>query len=303
MNSEDQQNRVTVGCCNFSPTWADKTANLEKILTMTKTAAEMGCNLVVFPELALTGYECENQEGCSQSGLHKKLAEPIPGPSTRKIQELAASEGLHVIVGLPEIGSQDRRVIYDSAVLVGPKGILGIYRKITLGAPPVWSEQLCFSGGAGIMKEIPVFETPFGGVGISICYDFWRFPEISRIQALKGAELLVNPTAGWSAPGGEPQSHMEIITAARATENICYAMSANMVGKERTKEYYGHSTIAGPDYYRQTRIYAVGGKGEEIVTASLSLDELHLMRRRLPYLEDRRKFCSALVLDELRRLS
>jgi len=302
IQSTDDNPILSVGCCNFETEWGDKKANLSKIVLLTTKASEIGCDIIIFPELALTGYECENTKGCTSKGPHKALAEEIPGPSTKVIENIARGRKISVIFGLAEKDSEGSR-IYDSAVFIGPEGIVGTYRKLNLAPPPIWTEQFCFTGGANKMKEIPVFKSSKFVVGISICYDFYKFPEIARIQCLKGANLLVNPSASASAPGGEPQPHLQVITGARATENNCYAASANLVGKERTRSFYGNSVIAGPDVYRQTRFYAVGGSGEEIVTSSLSLRKLDFIRSRVPLTTDRKKYSSELISKEMERLS
>lgn len=289
---------VSVACSNFATVWGDKEKNLRKILDITHTAASSGSDIVVFPELALSGYECESAKGCRKEGLHKKLAEPVPGPSVEAVEEAAKKDEITVVYGFPERASGDSDSVFNSAAVVGPGGLLGVYRKLNLSPPPLWSEQYCFEGGARRMKQIPIFKTPKAVLGVSTCYDFYLFPEISRIEALKGADLIVNPTASGSTPGGEPQPHLEVITSARATENNCYAASANLVGTERTRRYYGRSIITGPDLHRQSRVYAVGGGGEELVTASLSLEKLDYIRKRVPHLRDRERYSADILRRE-----
>lgn len=96
---------------------------------------------------------------------------------------------------------------------------------------------------------------------------------------------------------------MTLVTAARAYENVAFAASANLVGKGRTSLFYGHSTIAGPAFPRSIRIYAEGGIGEEIVSATLSFDQLSKMYRMRPFLEDRKRYSADLICHELQRLA
>ena len=99
---------------------------------------------------------------------------------------MAAAHGLHVIYGFEETGDADD-AIFNSANVVAPDGVVGTYRKLHLGIP---LETDRFTPG----DAVPVFDTDLGPIGVSICYDFYQGPELSRILALKGARLLVNPT-------------------------------------------------------------------------------------------------------------
>lgn len=180
------EKQVTVGCCNFPTAWGDKAANLKKMTDMIETAAEIGVNILAFPELALSGYECDSERGCGKTGMHQRLAETIPGPSTEEIAKLANKHNIYVILGMPERDQVNPDTIYISAAVIGPEGIIGAYRKLNLSPPTAGvTEQLCFTGGAKVIKEIPVFETRYGYIGVTICYDFWLFPEITRIQRLQ----------------------------------------------------------------------------------------------------------------------
>lgn len=274
---ERYETSVTVGCVNFAAAWGDKRANLERIGSHIREAARQGIDILAFPELALSGYECD--EGCE---VHGSTAETIPGPATEEIESLTRELGLYVTFGMPERDPRDRNVRYISSPLIGPDGYIGTYRKLHLGRPPMFSESTCFHGG----DSIPVFETRFGPVGIQICADFWMFPEISRVQMLKGARLILNCTASPDLPARP--FYMTQMTGARATENMVYAASANRVGRDNRLGFYGCSTIAGPAYPRFAHIYAQAEDREEIVSATLSFDRLH-------------RFREVVALEELRR--
>ena len=294
---------VTVACCNFNAAWGEKEKNLAKIEAMSKTAASMGANIIAFPELALSGYECESESGCGDNGMHRAMAESVPGPSTQAVAELAKQLDVYVIFGMPERDPTDSKKIYIAASVIGPERILGTYRKLHLAPPPIWTEANCFVGGAQGMREIPVFETRYGPVGVSICYDFWMFPEIARIHMLKGARILFNCTASAAAPGPQPQPHMTHTTLARATENLAFTVSANLAGKDRTKSFYGTSTIAGPHFPRLAHIYAQGSTAEEIVIATLNFEMLHRWRSLIPVPEEQRKYSLSLIIKEFTRLA
>ena len=124
---------------------------------------------------------------------------------------------------------------------------------------------------------------------------------------MKGAQILFNCSANAADPGDELQPHthlvMYLVTGSRAVENTAYVASANLAGKDKTKFFYGQSTIAGPSFPRAVRIYAESGADEEVITATLSLDQLRKARQTLPFLKHRETYSSALILQELKRLS
>lgn len=261
---------VSVACVNFTTVWGNKAANLKKITNFIEEAADKGNDIILFPELALSGYECGEditEGGCS---MHRELAETIPGPSTEEIARLAQKRGVYVVVGMPEKEVDHPKVRYIAAAVIGPEGILGAYRKIHLMCPP-FTESTCFSPG----DSLPVFATKFGLIGVQICYDFWTFPMLSRILMLKGARIILNATASPSGAGKE--NFMVQQTCARGVENMVYTASANLTGKDRAKSFYGHSTIAGRGW-KITQVYAEGGPEEGIVSATLNLKLLEKIR-------------------------
>jgi predicted amidohydrolase len=274
MTYKEHEKAVTVAAVNWKGEWGNKAANLEKIKIKVREARLLGANMVCFPELALSGYECgeetkRDQRPCS---MHMQAAETIPGPATEELAKLAKDLDIYVILGMPERDATDPREHYISIAVVGPEGILGKYRKIHLGGPPIWFETFCFKTG----DELPVFETRYGTIGVLSCADVWCFPELSRILALKGARVIFNSTGSAAIPRNvDVMTH---VTAARAMENIAYVVSANHVGKERTMSYYGHSTIAGIEVPECCRIFAQGGNDEEIVWATLNFEALEYAR-------------------------
>jgi predicted amidohydrolase len=287
---------VSLACINFQTAWGDKAANLAKMKTFAADAATQGNDIIVFPELALSGYECSEDidpenESCQ---MHRDLAETIPGPSTEAMAQLAKDLDVYIIFGMPEQDetNSDRRHI--SSVVIAPQGILGAYRKLHLAPWPRFTESLCFSPG----DDIPVWETRYGNIGVLICYDFYFFPELARIMALKEAKLLINTTASASGPG-KPYYIVQQ-TGSRATENLVYAASANLVGKERTKTYYGHSVIAGPHHPKPAFVFAEGGETEEIVSATLSFPRLSAYTDLLDWKKGRQ---SQLINKEMDKVS
>lgn len=264
------QKTVTVACVNWVGVWGNKAANLEKIKAKIVEAAAAGANIIAFPELALSGYECteearREQKPCS---MHLEAAEPIPGPSTEELAKLTKEHGVYVILGMPERDAKKPAVRYISAAVIGPEGILGSYRKVNLVHWPVNTESICFKPG----NELPVFDTEYGLIGVQICRDFWLAPECTRILFLKGAQIVFNVTAAGPRPGAGELIIQQ--TACRAAESIIYTASANHAGKERTLSFQGHSAIAGPSLDRRSKIFAQGAYDEEIVMATLNLESL-----------------------------
>jgi len=272
---EKYEKVVTLGAVNWKGEWGNKAANLEKMKAKIREAAQLGVNMVCFPELALSGYECGEEARKTEKpcAMHTEAAETIPGPSTEEIAKLAKELDMYVIFGMPEKDAKDPKVQYVSAAVVGPEGMLGSYHKMHLATPPVWTEYYCFKPG----NELPMFETKYGPIGVQICADFWMYPELSRILALKGARIIFNPVGSAAAPGKIDMMKGE--TTGRGQLTQAYIVSCNHIGKERTISYYGRSTIAGPGFPKFFKTFAQGEDIEEIVWATVSFETLAHARK------------------------
>ena len=279
------ETRLRVGAVDFTPVPGDVAANLEKITGWIAEAAEAGVGLLVFPEEALTGAihcdECERLGG--PCGLHRSLAETVPGLSTEALARLADDHDMYLVVGMIEQDPDDPDALYNAAAVIGPEGILGTYRKLHLGSLPFVTEGVSFRPGT----SLDVFETRYGPIGVQICYDFWLNPEGSRLLALQGARIIVNPTAAF-AGGPDKVESMRRVAATRGQENFVFTISANQVGGIDLGEsledsfegalpanYAGHSLICGPDFPDFSHIYAEGSDTEGLVVADLDFEVLH----------------------------
>jgi len=193
---------------------------------MTEEAARNGAKLVVLPEMATTSY-------CWASRAEvAPYVEPIPGPTTGRFGDLARRYSCHIVVGMAEV-EPATGVFYNSAALVGPDGVVGVYRKThPYIAEPKWAKD----GDLGL----PVFETPLGRIAIAICMDA-IFPETTRVPALRGADVVCFPT-NWL--GSKCPSPTWI---ARAFENGVYFVAANRYGLERGVQFSGGSCLIDPD--------------------------------------------------------
>lgn len=281
---------LTLACVNYRTVWGDKVANLEKMKGIVATAAGQGNNIIVFPELALSGYDC----GPSPCSHHQNTAETIPGPATEEMAKAAKENDVYVIFGMPERDKEKPDTLYIATPLIGPEGLIGVYRKIHLASPPRFTETSCFTGGS----ELPVFETRYGPIGVQICRDFWLFPELSRILALKGAKILIN-TCG--SPTGLTKAYFIVQqTGCRATENTVFAVSANLVGQDLNTVFVGHSCITGPDVPSPIKICAEAGDAEEIISATLNMQRLDIYRASSNWPRDRR---SDIILREMQELA
>ena len=291
---------ITVGCVNFEAVARDKSATLAKMLAEVATARGRGCDLVVFPELALNSWgHCDD---CAAEhrpcAWHRSQAEPADGPSCQALIEAAATHGIHVIYGFEEADATDAAVIYNSANVVSPKGLVGTYRKLHLGIP---LETDRFTPG----DSLPVFDTDLGPIGISICYDFYNNPELCRVLALKGARLLVNPTGRSDLP--RAREHLAQTTLVRAHENLVFAASANRVGSSHgPPTWAGGSVIGAPQFPGFPVVLAQAGTDEALITAELDFTELAQWYDWLPWREWRlgpQAPITRLVADELSALA
>jgi N-carbamoylputrescine amidase len=248
---------VQVSCIQFEPTIGDVEGNLARSAELIRAAAAAGGQLIVLPELANTGYVFETIEEAT------RLAEPVPqGPSSRFWGALARELGVHIVAGITELAG-DR--LYNSAIVTGPDGAVGTYRKAHL-----WGrENLFFAKGD---LGFPVFDTALGKVGVAICYDGW-FPETFRRLALAGAEIVCIPT-NWvpmpDQPAGEA-AMANVLHRAAAHSNGIFIACADRIGVERGQPFEGQSLIIGP------RGWTLAGPASrdrpETLTATVNLAE------------------------------
>lgn len=240
---------MRAGVVQFDPKLGDLEGNLRRCVVWLEEAAAAGCDLVVFPECALSGY----MFGSAEETV--RCAEPIPGPSTEALAQACARLGVHCVIGVLE---RDADLLRNTAVLIGPAGLVGSYRKshiACIGAD-------CFTTPGD--DEYVVHETPLGRIGIQICYD-WRFPEITRVLALRGADLVVHPT---NSPVAS-RDLADFIPRTRAVENAVYFLTANRVGDEAGTRFFGHSQIVDPF----GRVLAEGGgEAEALLVADLDVE-------------------------------
>ena len=256
---------VSLLLAQTGPKLGNKERNLKQISEQASKARRKNVDLLIFPELHLTGYTMRDEVS--------HLAEPIPGPSTRKVETIAREHRVHVIFGMPE-ESEVKGVIHNTAVFVGPKGLIGKYRKIHLPTHSVFEERRYYRPG----QEASVFRTDIGIIGLNICYDLY-FPELTRLQALQGAELVVCI----SASPGLRRRFFEGFCLSRAMENAVYLAYVNRVGIEEGLQFWGGSRVIAPNgsVLAQCK-YDV----EEFQICKVDLGEVSRARAFIPTIKD-----------------
>ena len=203
--------------------------NIEKAVAwLEKAIKTTHAELVVFPESITTGFF----SGMSVEKLWESM-DSIPGKTTEKICKAAKNLGVHVVFPTYERG-EEKNKIYNSAALISSKGeVLGVYRK----THPFPKEKAWTTAG----HETPVWETEIGKIGIVICYD-GDFPELSRVIAMKGAEILARPSAFLRS-----FDIWNLTNSARAYDNHIYVVAVNAVGTDANNTlYFGNSMIVNP---------------------------------------------------------
>lgn len=260
--------KVKVALAQISCKVGDKNFNIRKIEQYVKRAKRKQANLIVFPELALTGYLCRD--------LVYELAEPVPGPSVHRLEAVAKKENMHIVLGMLEKSSKAKGVLYNTAVLISPKGFIGKYQKMHLPTHSVFEEKRYFRGG----YQTSVFDTSIGKLGLIVCYDVF-FPEITRLLRLKGAELVICISASPSVRRG----FFEVFTTARALENTMFLAYVNLVGIEDGLQFWGGSRMIAPS----GRIIAQAKYDEEdMVVAQINYSDMDRVEVFVPMLRDLR---------------
>ncbi|MBS3805248.1 MAG: nitrilase family protein [Oleiphilaceae bacterium] len=248
---------LIVASVQMEPQVGQKADNISRSRALIEKAAAGGASIVVLPELTTSGYVFGSREEAFT------LAEQIPeGDSTKVWSELAERLNIYIIAGIAE---RDGNRLYNSAVFLGPQGYLGVYRKLHL-----WNNEHLFfeSGNLGL----PVFDTEIGRLAAVICYDGW-FPEVYRLLAMKGADIIGMPT-NWVPMAGAQEGALAMantLALANAHINGVNIVCANRIGTERDQLFIGRSLIvnargeclAGPASPDQ----------EEILYASINLKE------------------------------
>lgn len=223
-----EESLLEVACCQIEPRIGLIDENLEKTLLWIDKAASVGSNLIVLPELCVSGYVFKSRTEAFEN------AEVVPkGRAIFAWEEIAKQLDIYIVAGIAE---KQGSTLYNTSVLIGPDGYIGKYRKLHL-----WFEEKLFfePGDLGL----PLFKVPFGRLGMMICYDMW-FPEVSRIYTSMGADLLVIPT-NWPI-GEDPNGLVDItdnLIISHSHINGVFIAACDRVGEERSIKFKGRSII------------------------------------------------------------
>jgi N-carbamoylputrescine amidase len=266
--------------------------NLEHASEMVREAAGKGANVVCLPELFMTQYFCQREDHALFD-----LAEPIPGPTSTRLSQLARQQGVVLIASLFERRAPG--IYHNTAAIFEKDGALaGIYRKMHIPDDPLYYEKFYFTPGDLGFKAL---NTSAGKVGTLVCWDQW-YPEGARLTALQGANILFYPTAiGWHPAekkewGAAQYDAWRTIQRAHAIANGIYVGVVNRVGHETGNvrgnevkgpglDFWGGSFFADPF----GRVIVEGSHDrEEVLIGEVDLDKMEEIRRNWPFLRDRR---------------
>jgi N-carbamoyl-D-amino-acid hydrolase len=275
---------ITVAAAQLGPSSEKKAETVKRMVALIEDAGHRGVELLSFPELSLTPYFATKVH----ASYDHFFEEQLPSPDTLPLFRAARRAGIHFVLPYAE---RENEAYYNSAVFVAPDGmILGKYRKTHI---PGWVEPRW--EGLNILEKryftpgdlgFPVVSHPKAKLGALICYDR-RFSEGYRVLTLSGAELLCVPynTPSFGQPKEAGQETSEIMLRAGAMENQIFIIAVGKAGVEDGAEYIGGSEIISPTGKVLAKAQT---EGDELVVATIDLDEISASRKKWDFLADRR---------------
>lgn len=255
----------------------DVESNLDKMAVFIKRAKDEGAKLTVFPEMCVSGYMV--MDGKDFKTFYQ-CAETINGPSVKAMKEQAKENDMYIIFGMPLESREAKRKFYNSSILVEPNGKVQVYKKVHIPMGKYMIIDLYEGMYCQYGSSFPICETEIGNIGMTVCYDI-IFPEVSRILALKGADILINISAGFVGS----EVGYDVFLPARAQENIIFLIFVNTAGEQRGTRFFGRSRIIHPT---GLPILECEIEKEDFKVAGINLDELRNLRSLTPYMKDRR---------------
>lgn len=271
--------KTTVGLIQMACA-ADPQQNITRAIHCIEEAASRGAQIILLQELFTTLYFCQTEDE-----RYFDLAEPIPGPLTERLSGIAAEND--AVLVLPFFERRAPGLYYNSAAVIDADGsYLGKYQKMHIPDDPGFYEKYYFAPGD---LGYRVFPTRYGKVGVLICWDQW-YPEAARITALKGADILVYPTAIGTLPYESDEEKERFrdawttVQRSHAVANGCYVASVNRVGTEEDLTFWGSSFVAGP--FGEFLLQA--DEREGVFTVECDFGSIERQRRTWPFYRDRR---------------
>lgn len=270
---------VTLGLIQLSCSM-DPPKNIKKTVAQIREASKQGAQVICLQELFQTTYFCQTVDE-----NYFDWAQPIPGPITEELCSLARE--LEVVIIAPFFERRAAGIYHNSLAVIDADGtLMGKYRKKHIPEDPGFYEKYYFTPGE---DEYQVYDTRYARIGPLICWDQW-YPEAARITALRGAEVLVYPTAIGTLPDEDEDMGREFLEAwqtiqrSHAIANGCFIASINRAGQEENLTFWGHSFVAGPFGQMQ----AEAGTEEQILIAKIDLSKIEKQRQIWPFFRDRR---------------
>jgi len=234
---------IDVSIVQFAPLLGKLQDNINSIKEL---VTPISAQLIVLPELANSGYRFNDYKEAKAASEYIVSSEFIDA-----LCVISKTKGAYIVSGFCEREGDD---LYNSAVLVGPNGLVGTYRKLHL----FWGEKRIFKPGN---KGLPVFDTPIGKIGMLVCFD-WMFPEAWRSLALQGAQVIAHPS-------NLVLPYCQGVIPSYALVNRCFIATSNRIGSERDLTFTGQSLLAGPN----GEVLKKASKGNaEVLCASLDLE-------------------------------
>ena len=264
--------KMKVGICQMLVE-EDKDRNIQRAENMIRDAASNGSDVIVLPEMFNCPYE---------NKYFPIYSENYPGKTTKMLASLSKELGVYIIGG--SIPEKDDNTIYNTSYIFNREGnVVGKHRKIHLFDIQVENGiKFKESDTLGYGQDVTVFPTEFCKIGIAICYDM-RFPELIRIMALEGAEVIIVPAAFNMTTG---PAHWELLVRTRALDNQVYFIAASPARNQSASYHaYGHSSIVNP----WGTIISEADEKECIIYGDIDLALVEKVRKELPLLNHRRK--------------
>lgn len=285
MSRRERSDKLTVGLVQMAmvdePEINDAVAD-QRI----REAAGQGARLICLPELYRSRYFCQSETEAAFA-----LAEPVPGPTTDRLAALAKELDVCIVASLFE--RRAAGIYHNTAAVIDASGYLGKYRKMHIPDDPRYYEKYYFTpGDLGFMS----FDTSAASLGVLVCWDQW-YPEAARLTAMRGAEILIYPTAiGWHPEERDERGQAQVeawqlVQRSHAVANGCFVIAANRIGFELEPagnggiEFWGSSFIVGPD--GQVLVQAPAAE-PAVIVATLDLGAIERSRIAWPFMRDRR---------------
>ncbi len=255
--------------------------NVDKAISLVRQAAKAGANIVCLQELFNAPYPCQSED-------HERFAwaESIPGPTSKAMSQVAKE--CSVVVTGSVFERRAHGLYHNTALVFDTDGTqVGFYRKMHIPDDPHYYEKFYFTPGD---TGFTVAKTKYATIGVGVCWDQW-YPEAARLFALRGAEILLYPTAiGWLAPdkesvGKSQHEAWETMMRSHAIANGVFVAAANRVGHEDSIEFWGASFAFDP---AGNLLYRASHNQEELVMVRCDLDFIDTQRTYWPFMRDRR---------------